>query len=300
MKREFYRMEDEHARGDVQGIRSDLDAINDLMDPLLPGEVAVVAACTSVGKTVLTVQNFAIANAKRGKVVAHFSLEMNQSSVALRCMTANSQNTEAWHLKNYHYRKNNWDHIADNRRDPREELSIGDDLARLIERAWEWPLFIFYTPGATVAEIIATCWRIKRKYGLDLVTIDGLWLMKGERKREDDRTREVGYISRAVKSQIAGGLNVPVVLCHQLNREAVKSERPALHHLRESGDVEQDVDVALLIHRPGFLDPGKKSEDGLAEFIMAKQRTGRTGVAKGWFNASRTRFLDLAQEEAHR
>lgn len=297
MWKEFLRMEQEHAQGEPAGVKTNIDALNDILSPLQPGGVGCVAACTSVGKSVFLVQNIGIPNAQRGIVTAHFTLEMSQAETAMRCLAANSINTEAWHMKYLNYRKANWESFSDATRNPHDELAIEEDLIQTIDRARQWPYFVFYTPGATVTEIISICQRLKRKYGLGLVTIDGLWLMSGERKREDDRTREVGYISRAIKSKIAGGLHVPVWYAHQLNREAVKSDRPALYHLRESGDVEQDIDAGVLIYREGYTDPTKRSMDGLAELIVAKHRNGPTGVAKCWFNAGRTRFVDLQQEE---
>jgi len=162
-------------------------------------------------------------------------------------------------------------------------------------RLSEAKIFIDDSPGLTVLEARAKARRMKAEHGLDLLVIDYLQLMRG-RAALDNRQQEISEISRSLKA-LAKELNVPVVALSQLSRapEARSDHRPLLSDLRESGALEQDADVVLMIFRPEMYPDVKEEERGTAELIIAKQRNGPTGVVHLAFLREHTRFENLSR-----
>jgi replicative DNA helicase len=148
-------------------------------------------------------------------------------------------------------------------------------------------------PAQSVAQIAATARRIKSRHGLGMILIDYLSLIDGHRQPGENRQEEVARISRRLKA-MARSLSVPVLCLHQLNRqnEARGDKRPTLGDLRESGQIEQDADSVMLIHRPDYYNPN--DNPGIAEIIVAKNRNGPTGTVRLAFVKSCTRFDSLA------
>ena len=155
------------------------------------------------------------------------------------------------------------------------------------------PLYIDDSPNMTLVEIRAKCRRLKQKVGLNLVVIDYLQLMTSG-KRVESRQQEVSEFSRALKL-LAKELDVPVIALSQLNRgpEQRADKRPAASDLRESGSLEQDADMIILLHREGAYDR-ESPRGGEADFILAKHRNGPTDTITVTFQGHFSRFMDMA------
>jgi replicative DNA helicase len=170
-------------------------------------------------------------------------------------------------------------------------------ITHALEVLGDSQLYIDDTPGIGVLEMRAKARRLRAEHGLSLLAVDYIQLMTG-RGRFENRTLELASISRSLKG-LAKELNVPVVVLSQLSRapEARSDKRPQLSDLRESGALEQDADVVVLIFREEMYkqDDQPSESDGIAELILAKQRNGPTGIIKLAFLREQTRFANLAQ-----
>jgi replicative DNA helicase len=219
---------------------------------LKPGQLIIVAGRSSMGKSALAL-NIAEAVAKQ-KMVAFFTLEMTRRELAQRSI-------------DYH----------------ESQIGLNDALQHTMTMLMQ----VDETSAVTLGHIRMRLRRIKRKHGLGLVVVDYLQLMKGE---GENRTQEVGSLSRGLKA-IAKEFAVPVIAVAQINRgvEGRTDKRPMLSDLRESGDIENDADVVLMIYRDDYYSPGSPAL-GLAEVIIRKQRSGPVGTVNMAFNARYTRF----------
>ncbi|MGZ3722065.1 MAG: replicative DNA helicase, partial [Bdellovibrionales bacterium] len=246
----------------VTGVGSGFMELDELTAGFHPGELTILAARPSMGKTALSL-NIALHAALRDKKkVAYFSVEMGKEQVMIRMLASSAKIRLS-------------------------DLRIGkiDDQAwpRLINTAAalsETGLFIDDTSGISPFDIRAKARRMKAKYGLDMIIIDYLQLMAMKGKMES-REREVSEISKLLKS-IAKELQVPVIALAQLNRgvEGRSDRRPMLSDLRESGSIEQDADVIMMIYRGDYYDRDNPEIKGIAEIIIAKQRNGPTDTVK--------------------
>ena len=159
------------------------------------------------------------------------------------------------------------------------------------------PLFIDDTPGANVLELRAKARRLKAQHNIGLVLLDYLQLMQSASLRAESRQQEISDISRSLKA-LARELNVPIVAVSQLSRATEQREgyRPRLSDLRDSGAIEQDADVVMLLFREEYYNPTEQNK-GLAEVIIAKQRNGPVGTKKLTFLKEFSRFENYAQRE---
>jgi replicative DNA helicase len=175
-------------------------------------------------------------------------------------------------------------------------MSEGDwaKLASKMGTVSEAPLFIDDSPNMTLMEIRAKCRRLKQRHDLRLVVVDYLQLMTSG-KRVESRQQEVSEFSRSLKL-LAKELEVPVIAISQLNRgaEQRQDKRPMLADLRESGSLEQDADVVVLLHREDAYER-ESPRAGEADFIIAKHRNGPTGLVTVAFQGHYSRFVDMAQ-----
>lgn len=246
----------------VTGVPSGFHDLDELTAGFHPGELTIMAARPSMGKTAFSLNIAMHAALREKKKVAYFSVEMGKEQVMVRC-------------------------LASAARIRLGDLRIGkiDDQAwpRLINTAAsisETGIFIDDTSGISPFDIRAKCRRMKAKYGLDMIMIDYLQLMSMKQKF-DSREREVSEISKLLKS-IAKELQVPVIALAQLNRgvEGRSDRRPMLSDLRESGSIEQDADVIMMIYREDYYDRDNPEIKGIAEIIIGKQRNGPTDTVK--------------------
>jgi len=267
-----------------RGVPSGFHELDTLIPRFRPGEVIILAARPSMGKTALSTciaMNVADATSE---TVAIFSLEMSGAALTDR-MLAMDSGVE-------------FSRIQDNQAEGDEYRKVLGALDSVSKRR----IVIDDNGGATVTGIRAKARRLAKRSTLVLVVIDYLQLINTTGRREN-RNVEVSDLSRAIKA-MASELQVPVVCLSQLNRavESRSDNRPRMSDLRDSGSIEQDADVVLLLHREDYYHAGdmawldtNRDKIGMAEVIVAKQRNGPTGVAKLKWNAPRGRFEHLAE-----
>ena len=267
----------------VTGLETDFSKLDEMTSGLQKGELIIVAARPSMGKTAFAINMAQNAAVNHNATVAVFSLEMSKESL-LRRMLASQAWVDQRALQTGFIRRE--DH---------------DRLVRGLEQLIESRLFIDDTAGISLAEMRAKARRLKQTVGgLDLVVVDYLQLMSATLpsaggKRYENRTQEVSAISRGLKA-LAKELHVPVVALSQLSRASERrgdDKRPMLSDLRESGSIEQDADVVAFIHREAYYNRDEEmseSDRAKSEIIIAKQRNGPTGTVHLNFISRFTRF----------
>jgi replicative DNA helicase len=284
VKSSFGTIDDLLDRGQrVTGIETGFEDLDSMTSGLQPGELVVVAARPSLGKTALALNIAAHASIKHHKTVGLFSLEMSKESLVIRLLCAESE-TDSHRLRSGFSNREDW-----------------NKLTRALGRLGDAPLLIEDTPALSIMQIRAKARRLKMEKGLDLMIVDYLQLVSGQ-GRFENRTQEVSYISRGLKS-IAKELKVPVLALSQLSRapEQRPGQRPQLSDLRESGSIEQDADVVIFLFRER-----KAAEESEAEgevdrrgiemkLIVGKQRNGPTGDIPIVFMRPYAKFESMAR-----
>lgn len=268
----------------LRGLPTGLTELDQDLRGLHPGNLIVVAARPSMGKTSLA-QTFAIAAGRPDAPVLFFSLEMSGDEVNMREVTTRAA-VNSWRLQ--HGRSTAWEQRR---------------LMGALEEMQEGGVHVADNPHVTVGQIGAISRRKKNHDGLCMVVIDYLQLIVAEERRgrsAENRTLELGAMSRTLKA-MARELRIPVVLLSQLSRgpEARPDKKPQLSDLRESGAIEQDADVVLLLFRPNAYEDIRKKQlfaDHYAEIILAKQRNGPTGIVKVAYYRDYTKFSDYTED----
>lgn len=276
-------IEEYHSRqGMLTGIGTGFMDFDKMTTGLHPGEMVVIAARPSMGKTSLAmniVENVAL---EQGLPVGVFSLEMTSESLVLRMLCCKARV---------------------NLRDAREGFFSERDFPRLTQVAGKLskaPLFIDDTAGLSILQLRAKARRMHAQHGIKLLIIDYLQLLNSTgRRAQDNRQQEISEISSGIKA-LAKELRVPIIVLSQLNRELEKdkSRKPRLSDLRESGAIEQDADLVGLLYKPSTEDDegdGVESEGIPVNLLIAKQRNGPTGDVKLTFLKSFTRFESAAK-----
>jgi len=285
MKSSFGTIDDLLERGQrVTGIETGFVDLDNMTSGLQPGELVVVAARPSLGKTALALNIASHAAIKHHKTVGLFSLEMSKESLVIRLLCSEAE-TDSHRLRSGFLRS-------------REDWG---KLTRALGRLGDAPLLIEDTPALTIMQIRAKARRLKMEKGLDLMIVDYLQLVSGQ-GRFENRTQEVSYISRGLKS-IAKELKVPVLALSQLSRapEQRLGQRPQLSDLRESGSIEQDADVVIFIFRERKAAEESEAEGGVdrrgveMKLIVGKQRNGPTGEIPVVFMRPYAKFENLAR-----
>jgi replicative DNA helicase len=259
--------------GDMVGIPTGFRELDEMTHGLHGGQFVILAARPAVGKSTLALDLARNAAIHHKKPVIFFSLEMGRAEIAMRLLSAESriylQNMRKGSLSD-----NDWQRLAG----VRGEINSA-------------PLYIDDSPNLTLVEIRAKCRRMAQRVGLEMIVIDYIQLMTSGKKVES-RQQEVSEFSRALKL-LAKELNVPVVAISQLNRNSEKSDNkvPEISQLRESGSLEQDADVVILLHREAMFDR-EHPRAGEADLILAKQRNGPTGTIVVNFLGSFSKFED--------
>lgn len=259
-------------KGGVTGIATDFHRLDQLMGGLQRSELIIVAGRPSMGKSTFVLNILTKVGAEQHKPCVLFSLEMSKENIARNMLCA--------------YSGLNSQRVRTGRLNKEEWVKLGMNVGALSEA----PIFIDDTPGIGLPELRGKCRRLKRAHGIDLIVIDYLQLMTGpQRARDSSRQQEISEISRGLKA-LARELDVPLIALSQLNRsvEDRADHRPMLSDLRESGAIEQDADVVMLLHRPAYYT--KDSEDKTATVIIAKQRNGPTDDVDLTFLADKMRF----------
>ena len=256
------------------GVPSGFSELDKLTNGFAPGQMVIIAARPAMGKSTLALDVARAASVKHNQATAFFSLEMGRSEIAMRLLAAEAS------IPLQSMRKGTLD-----QRDWAK-------MAATTSRVNDAPLFIDDSPNLTLVEIRAKCRRLKQKHDLKLVVIDYLQLMSSGR-RVENRQQEVSEFSRALKL-LAKELEVPVIALSQLNRasEQRADKMPAMSDLRESGSLEQDADMVILLHRESSYEK-ENPRAGEADFILAKQRNGPTGTVTVSFQGHYSRFQDM-------
>ena len=263
--------------GSMTGVPTGFAELDDLTNGLHGGQLIIIAARPALGKSTLALDFARAASIKNDMPSIFFSLEMGRSEIAMRLLSAESS------VPLQNMRKGTVD--------ARDWTTIASTRGRINDA----PLYIDDSPNMTLVEIRAKCRRLKQKVGLKLVIIDYLQLMTSG-KRVESRQQEVSEFSRALKL-LAKELQVPVIALSQLNRgpEQRADKMPALSDLRESGSLEQDADMVILLHRESAYEK-ENPRAGEADLIVAKHRNGPTRTVTVAFQGHFSRFTDMHVE----
>ncbi len=263
--------------GEIRGVPSGFTQLDRKTTGFQAGDLIVIAGRPSMGKTTLAVniaENAAIA---KGVPSAIFSMEMSAEQLTLRLISSLGRVNQT-HLRTGNFSEEDWSRIQ-------------GALAQLSSA----PIFVDESPALTPTEVRARARRLKREHNIGLIVVDYLQLMQVSGTKEN-RATEISEISRSLKA-LAKELQVPVIALSQLNRavEQRTDKRPVMSDLRESGAIEQDSDLILLIYRDEVYDPNT-TRRGIADIIIAKQRNGPIGEVQLTFLGEYTRFENLVAE----
>ena len=261
----------------VYGVPTDFIEFDELTGGLHGGQMIVIAARPGVGKSTLALDIARSAAIHHQMTTVFFSLEMSRTELAMRILSAEGK-ISMGRLKKGDLDTEGW-----------------TNLATLQGRIDSAPLFIDDSPNMTLMEIRAKCRRLKQRNDLKLVVLDYLQLMSSGKKVES-RQQEVSEFSRSLKL-LAKELDVPVIALSQLNRgsEQRTDKRPMVSDLRESGSIEQDADMVILLHREDMYNP-ESDRVGEADMIIAKHRGGPTRTIPLAFSGKYSRFNNMANE----
>jgi replicative DNA helicase len=257
------------------GVPTGFIDVDRLMNGLQSGQLIIVAGRPGLGKSTVAMDFMRSASIRHGQASAMFSLEMSKVEIVTRLLSAES-------------------------RVPMHQLRSGqlsdDDWSKLARRMGEIsdaPIFVDDTPAMTLMDIRAKARRLKQQHNLKLLVVDYLQLMTSS-KRTESRQQEVADLSRGLKL-LAKEIECPVIAVSQLNRgpEQRTDKRPQLSDLRESGSIEQDADVVILLHRDDYYDK-ESARAGEADFIIAKHRNGPTDTVTVAAQLHLSRFVDMA------
>jgi len=269
--------------GGITGIPMDYPELDTMLSGLQPQDLIIVAGRPSMGKTTFALNVARRVALRAKKAVLIFSLEMSAINLTQNLVIAEG-GLDAQRVRTGRLSK--------------EELS--GSFRRALEKLNNAPIFIDETPGISITEMRARTRRLKSRHNIELVLVDYLQLMSPpiSANRSRSRENEIAEISRGLKA-MAKELNIPVIALSQLSRKAEerKDNVPQLSDLRESGAIEQDADVVLLLHRPDYYTNGERP--GEADVIVAKQRNGATGKVSLQFLGNQFRFEPQAGPSAY-
>ena len=260
--------------GQMTGVPTGFADLDELTNGFHAGQLIIVAARPALGKSTLALDFARSASIKHDMPTIIFSLEMGRSEIAMRLLSAEAS-VPLQSMRKGTVEARDWTTIASTR-----------------GRINDAPLYIDDSPNMTLVEIRAKCRRLKQRVGLKMVIIDYLQLMTSG-KRVESRQQEVSEFSRALKL-LAKELQVPVIALSQLNRgpEQRADKKPAISDLRESGSLEQDADMVILLHRESAYEKDNPRA-GEADLIVAKHRNGPTRTVTVAFHGHYSRFADM-------
>lgn len=270
----------ENGAEDVTGVRTGFYDLDRMTAGLQPGDLIVLAARPSMGKTAFAInigENVAI---NEGLPVVIYSMEMGAAQLALR-MVGSIGGIDQGHLRTGRLADDEWGRLSE-----------------AVDKLGKAHIYIDESPGLSPSEVRARARRQARISGqLGLIIVDYLQLMSGNGGNEENRATVIGEISRGLKA-LAKELKCPVIALSQLNRsvETRPDKRPMMSDLRESGAIEQDADIIMFIYRDEYYTKDECKEPGVAEIIIAKQRNGPVGTVKLAFVRHHTKFQNLAPD----
>ena len=259
----------------LYGVPTGFADLDDLTNGLHAGQMVIVAARPAMGKSTLALDFCRAASIHNNMASVFFSLEMTRSEITMRLLSAEAK-VPLNHIRNGQMNDDDW-----------------SKLARKMGEVSSAPMFIDDSPNMTMMEIRSKARRLKQRHDLRLVVIDYMQLMTSGKKVES-RQLEVSEFSRQIKL-LAKELEVPIIALSQLNRgpEQRSDKRPMLADLRESGSLEQDADMVVLLHRDDAYER-ESTRPGEADLIIAKHRNGPTRDITVAFQGHYSRFVDMA------
>ncbi|RRC95395.1 replicative DNA helicase [Schaalia canis] len=264
-------------KGKLTGVPTGFTDLDKLTQGLHPGQMIIIAARPAMGKSTLALDFCRSASIHNNRASVIFSLEMSRSEIAMRMLSAESG---VWLSK-----------MRDGSMEGRDWERVSTTMSKISDA----PLFIDDSPNMAITEIRAKCRRLKQQHDLALVVIDYLQLMSSG-KRVESRQQEVSEFSRQLKL-LAKEIEVPVIAVAQLNRgpEGRTDRKPMMADLRESGSLEQDADIIMLLHRPAYYN--EDDRPGEADIIVAKHRNGQTKTIPALFQGHLARFANFTGRE---
>lgn len=260
--------------GEISGLPTGFAQLDKKLLGMRAGQMIIIAARPGMGKTSLAL-NIATNSCKASKLpVVVYSYEMLSNELSGRILSSEA-NIDSRKIRTKDY----------------TDMDLRN-IAHSVQTLSTLPIFINDSAGTSLLDIKSQCRKIKAEQGLGLIVIDYLQLMKPH-VRKNSREQEIAEISRGIK-ELAKELECPIIAMSQLNRSAASrvDRRPQLQDLRESGSIEQDADMVMLIHREEYYDENTPDK-GVAEIIVAKNRAGEPGTVKVAWIASQTKFADL-------
>ncbi|AYE34304.1 replicative DNA helicase [Clostridium septicum] len=261
-------------KGSITGVGSGIRDLDAKTSGFQKGDMVLIAARPSMGKTTFSLNIAENAALKEGKSVVIFSLEMSKEQLAYKLLCSEAS-VDMLKLRTGNLDDDDWERIA-----------------RATGPLSKAKIFIDDTAGLSVMEMRSKCRKIKMEHGIDMILIDYLQLMSGSSGSES-RQQEVSEISRSIKA-LAKEMECPVIALSQLSRapEQRADHRPMLSDLRESGSIEQDADVVMFLYRDEYYN--KETEDkNIGECIIAKQRNGPVGTVKMAWIGAHSKFANL-------
>jgi len=262
-----------------RGLETGFFELDDMMNGLQNGEMVIIAARPSMGKTAIAMNIIEHIAADSLMPCAVFSLEMSKQQLAQRMLCSRGE-IDAHKLRKGMLQSHEYAHLA----------NVVGELAKA-------PIWVDDSPGLTPLELRAKARRLKLKHDIKCIMLDYMQLM--DNPGPENRQQQISEISRGIKA-VARELNIPVIALSQLNRatEGRDGHRPRMSDLRESGSIEQDADVVMLLHREDYYRMSEPDfqPDNIAEVIIAKQRNGPTGTVKLTFLNKTTRFENLSSQ----
>lgn len=262
--------------GGLDGVPTGFSELDSKLNGLRAGQMIIIAARPGGGKSTLAMDICRSAAVHNNMASAYFSLEMNRTELSMRLLAAESRVFLDRMIKG--------------------ELETRDwqEIARTLDKISQAPLIVDDSPNMTMGEIRAKSRRMKQQFDIQLIVIDYLQLLTSGGKSVESRQQEVSEFSRSIKL-LAKELEIPIVAVAQLNRDSEKrnDKRPQVADLRESGSLEQDADVVLLIHREDMFNENTEKQ-GMADIIIGKQRSGPTGIVELAFQGHFSRFAEVA------
>jgi len=262
--------------GGLDGVPTGFSELDAKLNGLRAGQMIIIAARPGGGKSTLAMDICRSCAVHNNKAAAYFSLEMNRTELSMRLLAAESRVFLDRMIKG--------------------ELETRDwqEIARTLDKISQAPLIVDDSPNMTMGEIRAKSRRMKQQFDIQLIVIDYLQLLTSGGKSVESRQQEVSEFSRSIKL-LAKELEIPIVAVAQLNRDSEKrnDKRPQVADLRESGSLEQDADVVILIHREDMFNENTEKQ-GMADIIIGKQRSGPTGIVELAFQGHFSRFAEVA------
>ncbi|WFM84239.1 replicative DNA helicase [Arcanobacterium canis] len=260
--------------GGLAGLATGFTDLDDVLSGLRSSQMIIVAARPGMGKSTLAMDFCRHAAIRENKPVAFFSLEMNRNELMMRVLAAEGS-VFLNKLIRGDIDQKGWETIAST-----------------IERIGDAPLFIDDSPNLTMSEIRAKARRLRQQEGIELIVIDYLQLLTSGGRTPESRQQEVSEFSRSIKL-LAKELEIPIIAISQLNRDPERrnDKRPQVSDLRESGSLEQDADVVILINRPDAEEAGMEAPP--SEVIIGKHRSGPTGTVELAFQGHFARFSNF-------